>query len=153
MILNIWLTTSIFFWVRSEVICQETFWFQPLLCLFLRWWPHSAMWLALFIFLITTTRDRWIIPSFWFRAMCCMLSTWCVITNCGQQHGSFLLFSEYFFKPCWRKTLPETIPIFEIVPLPSLYFMLSLLFSLLSSSWVVIAVCDYFSPVKVLKIL
>ena len=59
---------------------------------------------------MVTTRDVWIIPSFWIWLMCCMLSTfhmWSqIVANIRE---TSILFSQYMylFRPCWRKTLPE----------------------------------------------
>ena len=57
---------------------------------------------------MATAGDVWIIPSFQIWDMCCMLSTFNVssqiVANISE---SSVLFSQWLFRLCWRKTLSE----------------------------------------------
>ena len=108
---------------------------------FLRWWPPSAMWAGPL--------------SFYGHHRGCL--NYLIFLNLGLCAACWAHFM--WHHKFWPTSASPTIPIFRLVlqnfAIPG-YFPYILfyrfLFSLLSSDWVVIAVCDYFSPGNKLSI-
>ena len=123
--------------------------------LFLRWWPPSTVRGPLIFFISVTTRDVWIIPSFWIWGYVLHVEhISCVITNCDQHQR---VIPSLFSIALWD-LLEENITkypyLWSCLPKFCFYNLLSLrysvqndyyYFSLLSSGWSVIAVCGSIS--------
>ena len=122
---------------------------------FLSWWPLQPCGRVLKFFM-ATTGDVWIIPSFliWWLCAACWAHFMCHHKLWPTSVSHPFSFLNIFLGLAWGKHyLKITIPIYRLVlqnfanPGYFLYFpFCRFLFSLLSSGWVVIAVCDYFSP-------